>query len=93
MNSLNPLQNNFIAPDRSARQEPQRSERPVREQVKRIDEVEVVSADISDLEFLAQQQAEQQQQRQSQSRESNAFLQTQDLQSEGSLGRFIDIQA
>ena len=93
MTSLRPTQNSLIALDINSRQELPRPEKTVRNPVKRVNEVEVLPADISDLEFVAQQQAEQQQQRQGQSRESKAFLQTQDLQSEKSLGRFIDIRA
>lgn len=54
---------------------------------------EFLPADISDLEFKAQQQAEQREKRQQNSKESEAFLQTQELQPDNSRGQFIDIQA
>lgn len=50
-------------------------------------------ADVGDLEFKAQQRAERREIREQGSKESEAFLQTQELPSGSSLGQFIDIQA
>jgi len=53
---------------------------------------EFVPADVSDAEYQAQQRAEQRQQQQGASRESQQFLQTQDLAGDNRRGQFIDIQ-
>lgn len=53
---------------------------------------EFVPADVSDAEYQAQQRAEQRQQQQGASRESQQFLQTQDLTGDNRRGQFIDIQ-
>lgn len=62
-------------------------------QVREAKNTEFLPADISDLEFKAQQQAEQRQKRDQNSKESEAFLQTQELQPDSPRGQFIDIQA
>ena len=93
MNLLTTIQSSIIPTTAPGPQsEPSRAEKPVREKVRQIEEVEFVPADLSDLEFQAQQQAEENDKRRGQTRESNAFLQTQDLPDQSNLGRFIDIQ-
>jgi len=92
MNILTPIQTGYTSPQTSPQGDAARAEKPVREKVRQIDQVEVLPANISDLEFQAQQQAEKKGQQREQSRETNAFLQTQDLEENSTVGRFIDIR-
>lgn len=62
------------------------------EAVRQVSSVEVLPADVSDAEFQAQQFADERQQRQGQTTESQQFLNTQQLDGEQRLGRFINIE-
>lgn len=62
------------------------------EAVRQVSAIEVVPADVSDAEFQAQQLADERQQRQGQTTESQQFLNTQQLDGEQRLGRFINIE-
>lgn len=71
---------------------PVNTQREEPEQVRQVSSIEVVPADISDIEFQAQQLADERQQQEGQTTESQQFLNTQQLNGEQRLGRFINIE-